>query len=38
MTNDEWGLLYAGTLLALFAAGWGVGFLISSLRRFMQKI
>lgn len=38
MTLSEWGIEYAATLLALFASGWGIGALIVTTRRFMQKI
>lgn len=38
MTLEEFTIEYAGLLMALFAAGWGVGILIKMTRRYFEKI
>lgn len=38
MTLDEFAVQYGGLLMACFATGWAVGFLIKMFRRYLEKI
>ncbi len=38
MTVEDFVAEYGGMLMALFASGWGIGFLITMTRRYFEKI